>query len=288
MNVHPTRPLAGVVVLLATLPLRAQYAGEVISYTPGTGVATEFGSGLPYSLTEAALGEPSRVTPGMFGGPVDPFAPPYLREQLLSVGAGGSVTVKFSQPIEDSPSNPFGVDFQVFGGSGFVVTNAFAEDFSYIGTPATDGSLFGAQEGASRIFVSADGVTFYQLDTALARPVDGLFPTDGLGNFGVPVDPAFTELTFAGKSLAEIRALYAGSGGGMGYDLAWARNGNGEAVSLGAISYVRVEVLSGRAEIDGFSAVAAVPEPATWALLATGAGLLALHGRQRKNDRFRP
>lgn len=283
------RPLLlGVVVLLATLPLRAQYAGEVISYTPGTGVATEFGSGLPYSLTEAALGAPSRVTPGMFGGPVDPFAPPYLREQLLSVGAGGSVTVKFSQPIQDSPFNPFGVDFQVFGGSGFVVTNAFAEDFSYIGTPATDGSLFGAQEGATRIFVSADGVTYYQLDPAAARPVDGLFPTDGQGNFGVPVNPAFTEFTFAGKSLAEIRALYAGSGGGMGYDLSWARNGNGEAVSLGAISYVRVEVLSGRAEIDGFSAVAAVPEPTTWALLATGAGLLALHGRQRKSDRFRP
>ncbi len=277
MNRYPLRPLLlGAVALHLTLPLRAQYASEVVSYTPGTGIATEFGTGLPYSLTGAALGEPSRITPGLFGGPVDPFAPPYLREQLLSVGAGGSVTVKFAQPVFDSPLHPFGVDFQVFGGSGFIVTNAFAEDFSYIGTPATDGSLFGAQEGTSRVSVSTDGVTFYPLDPAFARPVDGLFPADGQGNFGVPVNPAFTELTFAGKSLAEIRALYAGSGGGMGYDLAWARNGAGGAVSLAEINYVRIEVLSGRAEIDGFSAVAAVPEPAMWALLAAGLGLLGL------------
>lgn len=282
MNRNLFRPLLlGAAALVLTLPLQAQYASEVVSYTPGTGVATEFGTGLPYSLTDAALGEPSRITPGMFGGSVDPFAPPYLREQLLSVGTGGSVTVKFAQPIQDSPLNPFGVDFQVFGSGGFVVTNAFAEDFSYIGTPATDGTMFGAQDGASRVSVSADGVTYYQLDPALARPVDGLFPADGQGQFGVPVNPAFTELTFAGKSLAEIRALYAGSGGGMGYDLAWARNSSGGAVSLAEINYVRIDVLSGRAEIDGFSAVAAVPEPATWALLTAGLGLLGLRRATR-------
>jgi hypothetical protein len=277
MNQYLLRPLLlGAFILTASLSLRAQYASEVISYTPGTGVATEFGTGLPFSLTSSALGEPSRVTPGLFGGPVDPFAPAYLREQILSVGAGGSVTVKFAQPIRDSALNQFGVDFQVFGSAGFVVTNAFADDFSYIGTPATDGSMFSAQTGESRVSVSTDGITFYELDPALTLPVDGLFPTDGQGNFGVPVNPAFSGLTFAGKSLAEIRALYAGSGGGMGYDLAWARNGSGGAVSLAEISYVRIEVLSGRAEIDGFSAVAAVPEPATWALLAAGVGLVGL------------
>ncbi len=282
MHSSPLRSLAWSLAPLAVvLAAQAQFATEVISYTPGTGIATEFGSGLPYNQTAAVLGEPSRVTPGQFGGPVDPFAPAYTRDQLLSVGTGGSLTVKFGTPVFNDPGNAFGLDFQAFGGSGFVVTNDFDADFNYIGTPATDGSLFSAQDGTTRIAVSADGVTFFTLDPALARPVDGLFPTDGQGNFGVPLDPAYVGLTFAGKTLAEIRSLYAGSGGGMGYDLAWARNGNGEAVFLPSISYVRIDVLSGKAEIDGFSAVATVPEPGTLALAAAAAAVLLGHRHLR-------
>lgn len=279
MQPSPLRSFAWSLALPAVvLAVHAQFATEVISYTPGTGIATEFGSGLPYNQTAAVLGEPSRITPGQFGGAVDPFAPAYTRDQLLSVGTGGSLTVKFGTPVFNHSGNPFGLDFQVFGGAGFVVTNDFDADFNYIGTPATDGSLFSAQDGTTRVAVSADGVTFFTLDPALARPVDGLFPTDGQGNFGVPLDPAYVGLTFAGKTLAEIRSLYAGSGGGMGYDLAWARNGNGEAVFLPSISYVRIDVLSGKAEIDGFSAVATVPEPGTLALVAVGAAIFL--GRQ--------
>lgn len=271
MNQPSLRRLALSFALLASvLTARAQYATGIVNYTPGTGIATEFGSGLPYNQTAAALGEPSRITPGEFGGPVDPFAPPYTRDQLLSVGTGGSLTVSFSLPIRNDAANPFGLDFQVFGSAGFVVTNDFDEDFNYLGTPATDASLFGAQDGVTRVSVSADGVMFFTLDPALARQVDGLFPTDGTGNFGTPIDPAYTSVAFAGKTLAEIRSLYAGSGGGIGYDLSWARNGSGEAVFLPAINYVRIEVLSGKAEIDGFSAVMAVPEPATLALFAAG------------------
>ena len=285
MQSSPLRSLAWSLAPLAVaLAAQAQFATEVISYTPGTGIATEFGSGLPYNQTAAVLGEPSRVTPGQFGGPVDPFAPAYTRDQLLSVGTGGSLTVKFATPVFNDPGNPFGLDFQAFGGSGFVVTNDFDADFNYVGTPATDGSLFSAQDGTTRVSVSADGVTFFTLDPALARPVDGLFPTDGQGNFGVPLDPAYVGLTFAGKTLAEIRSLYAGSGGGMGYDLAWARNGNGEAVFLPSISYVRIDVLSGKAEIDGFSAVATVPEPGTLALAAAAAAVLLGHRHVRASS----
>jgi hypothetical protein len=35
---------------------------------------------------------------------------------------------------------------------------------------------------------------------------------------------------------------------------------------------VRIEVLTGRSEIDGFAGVRAVPEPSTWALLILGMG----------------
>jgi len=45
-------------------------------------------------------------------------------------------------------------------------------------------------------------------------------------------------------------------------------------VSLASSSYIRIEVLSGKADIDGFSVVSTVPEPQTWALMGSAmAGL---------------
>ena len=54
--------------------------------------------------------------------------------------------------------------------------------------------------------------------------------------------------------------------------------GNGNTVNLASIRQVRVEVLTGRAEIDGF---AVVPEPSTWALGALGLGALAIWRRRQ-------
>lgn len=233
------------------------FADAVISYNPGTGFAKEFGSGLGYTNITAVLGEPSRSTPGQFGGPVDPFNPPYLREQILSIGAGGSLTVRFDQPIFNNPANPFGVDFIVFGNAGFSITNA-----NFSGGGITDGSLFGANSGATRVSVSQDNVTFFELNRSLTPTIDGFFPTDGFGNFNVPTNPGLSAPSFAGLDLTGIRRLYAGSGGGTGFDIDWAQSSTGQPVHLDSIRFVRVEVLSGSAEIEGFSVVseAAVQE----------------------------
>ena len=170
------------------------------------------------------------------------------------------------------------MDFLIFGNAGFIITNAFDANFNFIGTPATDGSLFAHNDsGATRVSVSRDNVTFYPLNPALAPTVDTLFPTDGAGNFQQPVNPLLGA-EFAGQDLAGIRALYAGSGGGAGYDLAWAQDGNGQSVSLDSVKFVRIEVLGGKSEIDGF---AVVPEPATWAMLLLGAAAWCLT-RSRK------
>src|ERR1051326_4702225 len=173
--------LAGV---FPSLTVFGQYASSVVSYVPGSG----FAPGL--TNPASALGEPSRVTPGMYGGPVDPFDPPYLASQLVSIGAGGLLTVKFSQPVLNHPLNRFGIDFIIFGNSFFVITNAIDPiTFDWIGTPATDGSLFGNNAGGTRVSVSRDGINFYQLNPALAPTVDTLFPTDREGDFHTPVDP---------------------------------------------------------------------------------------------------
>jgi len=225
------------------------YAASVISYDPGVGFAAG------YTNASAATGEPSRVNP--YGEAVDPFNPPYGTNDVLSIGAGGSITVKFDRPVFNSPRKQFGVDFIIFGNSGFIITNDYDfETYQWVGEPATDGSLFASNPGETRVSVSADGKTFYALDPETAPVADALFPTDSSGRFDVPVNPALTAADFAGATLADIRALYARSAGGTGYNIGSARNSRGARTSLAWIRYVRVEVISGKAEIDGFSAVA--------------------------------
>jgi len=241
------------------------WANSVISYNAGTGYTPG------YDNPSAALGEPSRFTPGQYGGPVDPFSPPWTSGQLVTVGAGGWLTVQFGAPVRNAAGNPFGLDFMIFNGSGFLITNG-----NYEGGGITDGTTFGG-DAQTRVSVSQDGVNFYELNPSFAPLVDAGWPTDGSGNFNIPVNPALTGANFAGRDLAGIRALYAGSGGGAGYDIAWARDQNGQSVSLDEINYVRVDVLSGRAKIDGF---AAVPEPATLSLGVGGVVFALLLGRR--------
>ena len=267
-------------IALATLAalslhaLQAQYASKVVGYSTGDGFADG------YTDPASALGSPSRVTPGTFGGPVDPFSGPYLKTQLVSVGTGGSLTVRFDAPVKNSPANPFGADFQVFGNSFFVVTNGFDQDFNYIGAPATDGQVFGLGTSTTRISVSDDGLTYFTLSPTLSPGLKSLFPTDGSGDFGKPVDPSVRASDFSGLTIDGVRKLYGGSGGGTAYDIAWARDGKGNAVAMDRINFVRVEVLTGKVEIDGFSAVA-VPEPSTWVLVGIGLGALVVVRRQR-------
>lgn len=240
--------------LLVPFTVSAQFADAVVAFDPGSGFTPGF------TNAGSALGEPSRTTPGPFGGPVDPFNPPYLSSQLVSIGAGGSLTVAFSAPVLNHPRNRFGIDFIIFGNAGFIITNEFdLTTFDWVGIPATDGSLFGANAGETRVSVSRDGVTFYELDPVLAPTVDGLLPTDGAGDFHTPADPALAATDFAGLTAQQIRALYFGSAGGAGYDLAWAQDVTGNPVHLPEVRYVRVDVLSGKSDIDGFAPVFVPP-----------------------------
>jgi hypothetical protein len=254
--------LAGV---FASLTSHAQFADSVAAYNPGSGVTAS------YTNSDRALGAPTTFI-GYQNA--DPFNPPYAANNLTEVGPGGSLTLQFNRPIQNAPGHPFGLDFIVFGHAGFMITNG-----NYSGGGITDGSFFTGGTSVTRVSVSADGLSFYTLNPSLARSVDGLFPTDASGDFSLPVNPALTSGDFAGKDLAGIRALYAGSGGGTGFALSWAQDATGQSVALSSVSFVRVDVLSGDAFLD---AISEVPEPGALGLAALGA-VMAL-GAARRNS----
>ena len=165
------------------------------------------------------------------------------------------MVVKFDHQVQDNPVGiQYGVDFIVFG-------NAF-----YANSGGTAGGCFSepvniavSQNGTdwydiSGVYADTEFPTMGYTDTSSAFAADGTIETD----YTQPVDPNFTA---TGKTLTQLQAGYAGSGGGTGVDF----SGTG----LSWIQYVKVYQDSGAAgEIDGFADV--VPEPVTMSLLWPG------------------
>src|SRR5689334_19475295 len=104
-----TLAIAGVI----TFNVNAQFADSVVSYVPGSGASA------PYNNPTTALGSPT-----VFIGyqDSDPFNPPYDPAHVVSVGAGGSLTVHLSMPVSNVP-HPYGIDFMIYGNAGFIITN---------------------------------------------------------------------------------------------------------------------------------------------------------------------
>jgi hypothetical protein len=109
--------LAGALGLLTAPAASAQFATQVVDYSPGT-----LGSG-EVSTTANVLGGP--VGGGLATGSTD----------VLSLGEGGSVTLGFDVTIADGP----GVDFTVFENA-IEFGDVFAEVFFV--EVSTDGSVF--------------------------------------------------------------------------------------------------------------------------------------------------
>lgn len=226
----------------------SSFADRVVSYNPGVGYVANF------THPEAALGEPTHENP--YGEATDPFNPPYGTNQIVSIGAGGWLVLHFHTPVLNHPHNLEGLDFTIFGNTGFIITNDFdLSTFDWVGTPATDGSLFGESTGDTRVSVSRDGRVYYELDPALAPRLDDFPPTDGAGDPHLPVAAGLQATDFAGATLEGIRALYHGSAGGASLDISWARDDSGRPVFLPEINFIRIDVLAGRAEIDAISVV---------------------------------
>ena len=252
------------------------YATEVISYTPGT--AHGVGNPGPYQTDATqALGMPTRNT----GDPpwdsqVGVFYPAWQSDELVIVGEGGQLVVKFDHQVEDDPLNTYGVDLLVFGNACYSL-DPNLPDYH------TTGDIF---EEPGNIAVSQDSTIWYDVvpegDTAFPTLsyVDTVY--NGWGNydgtietdFTKPVDPTFDA---TGMSEAQINAAYAGSGGGTGIDIS--------ETGLSWIQYVKVYQPAGdtwSTEIDAFADVAPVPEPSTIVLTAIACLSLLFWWRRRR------
>ena len=241
-----------VTLCLLTLPTSAEdFANTVLSYVAGSNPANGFTNPL------VALGPPERFTgEGIAPGVVTPFHPCFSTNEIVSIGAGGQLTLSFDPPLRDQANNPFGIDFIVFG-------NSFFTDAAYpsgvVGALAADGGT---------IQVSADGITWISIPNVFA---DGLCPTMGWVDGGAyaatngviatdpntPVDPTWTAASLSGKTYDELVDIYDGSAGGAGVDLA--------SVGLTQAIAVRIIVPTGihpNVEIDAVARVHASGNPA--------------------------
>ncbi|MEO1277536.1 MAG: GC-type dockerin domain-anchored protein [Planctomycetota bacterium] len=221
------------------------FASEVVAYTPGSDVGPGFDD------PTSALGEPTRFTGvGSFPGAVTPFNPPFLNDEVVTVGEGGSLTLRLGTPAVDAAFNPFGIDLIVFHNGG------------YIDAAFPDGVVGGAFFDGGSIEVSQDGVTFVPV---LGVAAEDNFPTLGyldlpgpftdipgsvLSDFRLPVDPT---LVPDGLTFAQLVDGYAGSGGGIGIDLA--------SVGLTEANYIRITGDADQTpEIDAVSVVRSLCE----------------------------
>ena len=217
------------------------FAVEVVDYVQGSNVPSDFISGELFNDPSVALGRPTLTTTGdgwfiSLDTPVPlvPTGPSFRSFEIVTVGNGGYLTLKFSHPVADDENNPYGVDFLIFGNSmqsGVAWRNGNPEDTVVGG---------GAHSEPGIVSVSQDGVTWYSFSDG--PYADGFAPTASYRWDSVndewseeldPTRPVDPEVDVDGMNMAEMIDAYEGSAGGTGFDLA--------DVGLDWIMYVRIE-----------------------------------------------
>jgi hypothetical protein len=222
---------AGAVLLLASATaVRATvFASQVVSYVAGTATTTD----PTFTDPSAAIGAPSGITGILAGFPnvLSPFSPAFDVGQIVVIGEGGELTLKFPQPVIVGS----GPEIGVISNAGLVDTNYPNAD---VGNPA---STFGG--GSAVVSVSENGTNFVSLGVQQflnpanyylnAGPYDDIAPASPqLANFGQPFTG--TVSSFNGEDYAQVLDTLDGSGGGTWLNL----SGTG----LSEVNYIEFSV----------------------------------------------
>jgi len=223
------------------------FAAEVTEYIQGDGVGNDPLSGQPFNDANCALGRPTLITTGdgwlippEVNVPVVPVYQAFRAFEVVTIGNGGRLTVKFNHRVANDKNNPYGIDFIIYGNTTQVIgpgqswTNENPEE-------VTVGDSAFAEPGV--VAVSQNGNDWYYFSSGPFA--DDFAPTasyewddvnDVWGrelNPTRPIDPNLTAADFAGQTVAQMIAAYNGSAGGTGFDIA--------ELGLDWIMYVRIE-----------------------------------------------
>ena len=278
----------GLIALLLGMTSQAMadsFAAEVISYNAGTTPATRdyYNAGWAYVETvslmnsSVALGKPTGFVTEPYdpsGAIVSPFSPAANPDQIVSIGEGGSLTLR----LENYAVVGDGVEIGLFANVGV---------WNYGGQSGTLGV------DSVTVEFSANGLAWTPPESVTAD-----IPTDVWADASDPYLTSTTGLTEAdfskpftgnisdllGKDYAEIKTLFDGSAGGRWLDLS--------STGLSQVGYIRFSVADDddalttlNFELDAVSVAsghigAALPEPCSLGLLAlVGTCLLRRRGK---------
>ena len=233
----------------------SDFAAEVVYYDAGSGGDKDWLDGRNFDDANNALGRPTVDTTGdnlniAVGEtvPVVAVYPAFRSFEVVTVGKGGQLILKFDHRVADDENNRYGVDFIVFGNAQTFGMRFWANRDPEAFVVTGDRMI---SESAA-VSVSQDGENWYRYEDGpwaddfaptLGRVYDPDNTDETIGDWNmwwaeatdptVPLDPALGIEDIAGLTVAEAAQLYGRSAGGTGFDIAES--------GLEWIQYVRIE-----------------------------------------------
>jgi Big-like domain-containing protein/List-Bact-rpt repeat protein/putative pyrroloquinoline-quinone binding quinoprotein len=246
------------------------YANEVVEYNQGTGVGNDCITNAPFNDKTSALNRPTIDTTGDNSAipltepvPLVNAYPAFRSFELVTIGDGGSLILKFDHPIKNDPANCYGIDFIVFGNAYQTIGGGTSWKNKNPNNLTTGSSI--SNEPAT-ISVSQDGTIWHEFTNGpfgddfsptWGRIYDDITPHRPDNNWdwnnwwGIPTDatlpiyPAWTGATFNGKTVRQTSEMCGKSAGGTGFDIS--------ELGLDSIQYVKIIPNLGKPEIDAVS-----------------------------------
>jgi hypothetical protein len=243
---------------------RSDYAVEVMDYVEGTGVGLDAVSGDPFNDPDSALGRPTIDTTGDGVAlpetnpvPTVPVGPAFRWFELVSIGNGGRLVLRFDHPVLDDPANPYGMDFIVYGNAFFNLAGGGTWEN---GNPSNAAASALLESEPALVSVSQDGTNFLSMvsgpfaddfaptlgrryDPAHAVSIPGMTNLWWAGETDptLPLDPAIGPADLAGHPLAEIAGFYGRAAGGTAYDISALSLAADPATGWKWIQYLKIE-----------------------------------------------
>lgn len=268
-----------------------EFASSVVSYISGS-------SNPDYRTPAAAVGAPDGITGLDFGFPsvVSPFSPAFDTSQIVQIGEGGQLTLRFSHfALANAP-----VQLGVFTNTG-LQDRSFLEPVS-AGTNYNPARIFSG--GSAIVNVSADGNTWFSLGSKDFTIPNLAYVNAGPYDTTAPAIPQLTDygLAFPGTLSSFDGKDWAGAVAAFQNGAAYSAGGNWldfSSTPLTQIAFIQFVIPDDGDETtnrvlsidavsignDSVGPAVPVPEPASAALIILG--VVACIAARRTDHRLR-